>query len=134
MASATQDIRQLIWFEELRREDVALVGGKNSSLGEMVSQLEPLGIKVPPGYATTSDAFRAFIEANDLHHVIEETMSELDDGKITLAEAGRKVRAAVIAGEFPEASRKAIVAAYHELGRRVGGENPSVAVRSSATA
>jgi len=134
MASATQDIRQLIWFEELRREDVALVGGKNSSLGEMVSQLEPLGIKVPPGYATTSDAFRAFIEANDLHHVIEETMSELDDGKITLAEAGKKVRAAVIAGEFPEASRKAIVAAYHELGRRVGGENPSVAVRSSATA
>ncbi|GGD41331.1 phosphoenolpyruvate synthase [Sinisalibacter lacisalsi] len=134
MATASQDIRQLIWFEELRRADVALVGGKNSSLGEMVSQLEPLGIKVPPGYATTSDAFRAFIEANDLHHVIEETMSELDDGKITLPEAGKKVRAAVIAGEFPEASRKAIVEAYHELGRRVGGDNPSVAVRSSATA
>jgi pyruvate, water dikinase len=134
MATATQDIRQLIWFEELRREDVALVGGKNSSLGEMVSQLEPLGIKVPPGYATTSDAFRAFIEANDLHHVIEETMAELDGGKVTLAEAGKKVRAAVIAGEFPEASRKAFVAAYHELGRRVGTNNPSVAVRSSATA
>jgi pyruvate, water dikinase len=134
MATATQDIRQLIWFEELRREDVALVGGKNSSLGEMVSQLEPLGIKVPPGYATTSDAFRAFIKANDLHHVIEETMADLDEGKITLAEAGKKVRAAVIAGEFPEDSRKAIVAAYHELGRRVGGDNPSVAVRSSATA
>ncbi|SMH32950.1 phosphoenolpyruvate synthase [Maritimibacter sp. HL-12] len=134
MDTATRNIRQLIWFEELRREDVALVGGKNSSLGEMVSQLEPLGIKVPPGYATTSDAFRAFIKANDLHHVIEETMADLDEGKITLAEAGKKVRAAVIAGEFPEDSRKAIVAAYHELGRRVGGDNPSVAVRSSATA
>ncbi len=134
MTKTTDSIRQLIWFEDLRREDVALVGGKNSSLGEMVSQLEPLGIKVPPGYATTADAFRAFITANDLHHVIKDTMAALDAGKITLADAGKKVRAAIIAGEFPEDTAQAIVAAYHELGKRTGHELASVAVRSSATA
>ncbi|MEJ2018529.1 MAG: phosphoenolpyruvate synthase [Maritimibacter sp.] len=129
-----QSYRHLIWFEDLRREDVALVGGKNSSLGEMVSQLADLGIKVPPGYATTSDAYRAFIEANDLHSIVADTMAELDAGKIQLAEAGKRLRSAVAGGDFPEATRKAIIEAYHELGARVGEENPSVAVRSSATA
>ncbi len=134
MSMDTQSYRQLIWFENLRREDVALVGGKNSSLGEMVSQLAALGIKVPPGYATTSDAFRAFIAHNDLANVIKDAMARLDAGKIKLAEAGSLVRAAFIHGEFPDDTRDAIVAAYHELGTRLGTENPSVAVRSSATA
>ncbi len=134
MAKDTQDMRHLIWFEDLRREDVALVGGKNSSLGEMVSQLASLGIKVPPGYATTSDAFRQFIEANDLHHVVKDTMADLDAGKVTLAEAGKTVRSAIAAGEFPEDMKAALIEAYHELGRRTGNDNPSVAVRSSATA
>ena len=127
-------MRHLIWFEELRREDVALVGGKNSSLGEMVSQLEPLGIKVPPGYATTSDAFRAFIEANDLHNIIAETMADLTANKITLAQAGKTVRTAIVGGEFPADTKAAIIEAYYELGKRTGSEKPSVAVRSSATA
>ncbi|GKY88578.1 phosphoenolpyruvate synthase [Sinisalibacter aestuarii] len=134
MAKDTADMRHLIWFEDLRREDVALVGGKNSSLGEMVSQLEPLGIKVPPGYATTSDAFRAFITHNDLHNIVADTMKALEEGKIKLAEAGRTVREAIARGDFPEDARKAIVEAYYELGRRVGQDNVSVAVRSSATA
>jgi pyruvate,water dikinase len=99
-----------------------------------VSQLEPLGIKVPPGYATTADAFRAYITANNLHNVIKDTMAALDAGKITLAKAGKTVRAAIIAGEFPEDTAKAIVAAYHELGKRTGHGLASVAVRSSATA
>jgi len=134
MAKNTADMRHLIWFEDLRREDVALVGGKNSSLGEMVSQLEPLGIKVPPGYATTSDAFRAFITANALGEIVKDTMADLDAGKITLAQAGRAVRSAILKGEFPEDTKAAIIEAYHELGKRVGSDNPSVAVRSSATA
>ncbi len=134
MTKSTDNMRHLIWFEDLRREDVALVGGKNSSLGEMVSQLEPLGIKVPPGYATTADAFREFITANDLTKVIRSTMADLDAGKISLAEAGKKVRAAILAGEFSEDTAQAIIDAYHELGRRTGHDKPSVAVRSSATA
>lgn len=134
MTKSTDNMRRLIWFEDLRREDVALVGGKNSSLGEMVSQLEPLGIKVPPGYATTADAFREFITANDLTKVIRSTMADLDAGKISLAEAGKKVRAAILAGEFSEDTAQAIIDAYHELGRRTGHDKPSVAVRSSATA
>jgi pyruvate, water dikinase len=134
MPKDTSDMRHLIWFEDLRREDVALVGGKNSSLGEMVSQLEPLGIKVPPGYATTSDAFRAFIIANNLGDIVKDTMASLDAGKITLAEAGKTVRAAIIGGEFPEDTKAAIIEAYYELGKRVGSDKPSVAVRSSATA
>ena len=77
MAKESADFRHLIWFEDLRREDVAEVGGKNSSLGEMVSQLEPLGVKVPGGFATTSDAFRLYVKQNDLGNVIKETMEYL---------------------------------------------------------
>lgn len=127
-------MRHLIWFEDLRRADVALVGGKNSSLGEMVAELGELGIKVPPGYATTSDAFRGFIKANGLGKVIRETMTDLDAGRISLAKAGKKLRKAINAGGWPEETREAILAAYRELGKRTGTTEPSVAVRSSATA
>ncbi|MCB1349854.1 MAG: phosphoenolpyruvate synthase [Maritimibacter sp.] len=134
MAKESTDFRHLIWFEDLRREDVAEVGGKNSSLGEMVSQLEPLGVKVPGGFATTSDAFRLYVTENNLGNIIKETMEKLDAGKITLAVAGKTVREAVIHGEFPAATRDAIVEAYHELSKRAGKANVDVAVRSSATA
>jgi pyruvate,water dikinase len=78
--------KNVIWFEDLSRGDVGLVGGKNSSLGEMVQQLGEKGIDVPPGFATTSDAFRAFIKANNLNEVIADAMEMLDSGKRTLAE------------------------------------------------
>jgi hypothetical protein len=70
--------KNVIWFEDLSRGDVGLVGGKNSSLGEMVQQLGQKGIDVPPGFATTSDAFRAFIKANNLNEVIADAMEMLD--------------------------------------------------------
>ncbi|HHC29198.1 MAG TPA: phosphoenolpyruvate synthase, partial [Rhodobacterales bacterium] len=134
MPKDTSNMRHLIWFEDLRREDVAEVGGKNSSLGEMVSQLATLGVKVPGGYATTSDAFRFYVEENNLHNVIKENMEKLDAGKITLATAGKTIREAFVHGEFPKDTHDAIVEAYHELSKRAGQENVSVAVRSSATA
>ncbi len=127
-------IQHLIWFEDLRREDGPLVGGKNSSLGEMVSQLGKLGIKVPPGYATTADVFRSFIAVNDLRQLISDTMDDLDAGKIELTEAGKTVRGAIAAGDWPEDTKSAIIVAYKELGARTGTAEPSVAVRSSATA
>jgi len=125
---------QVIFFDDLRRGDVALVGGKNSSLGEMVQELGGLGVAVPPGFATTSDAFRQYIVDNNLNDTIADAMQAWTDGKRTLAQTGAAVRAAIRAGEWPEATRSAIVAAYAELSARAGIENLSVAVRSSATA
>ncbi|MEQ8827689.1 MAG: PEP/pyruvate-binding domain-containing protein, partial [Parvibaculum sp.] len=126
--------RNVIWFEDLSRGDVGLVGGKNSSLGEMVQQLGQKGISVPPGFATTSDAFRAFINPNNLNQVIADAMDQLDAGKRTLAETGSAVRAAIVAGDWPEDIREAILSAYRELAERTGHDELSVAVRSSATA
>ena len=66
----TTSERSLIWFEEISRGDVGLVGGKNASLGEMTGALKSRGIRVPGGFATTSDAFRSYLRANDLGAVI----------------------------------------------------------------
>ena len=128
------EMRSVIWFEELSRGDVGLVGGKNSSLGEMVQTLGGKGIRVPAGFATTADAFREFIRANDLDDRLAETMARLKAKKITLHEAGQTVRAAIVGGEFPDAAREAILRSYRELSKRAGIENVPVAVRSSATA
>jgi pyruvate,water dikinase len=124
----------LIWLEDLRREDVAKVGGKNSSLGEMISTLGAKGIKVPGGFATTSDAYRAFVEANGLRAVIREKMEALDEHRITLQEAGSSIRKAFEAGHWPEAIAADIKTAYAEMSKRAGQAELSVAVRSSATA
>ncbi|PRX10046.1 UNVERIFIED_ORG: phosphoenolpyruvate synthase [Martelella mediterranea] len=124
----------LIWYEKLRRGDVAVVGGKNASLGEMISTLGAKGIRVPQGFATTADAYRGFIEANGLEQVIAERVKALEEGRTTLHEAGTAVRTAIIAGEWPKETAEAIRAAYRELATRSGRTEPSVAVRSSATA
>ncbi len=126
--------KHAIWFEDLRRGDVALVGGKNSSLGEMVQELGAKGIKVPPGFATTADAFRGYIEFNGLNEMIAETMVQQEAGKITLHEAGTAIRAAINGGDWPDATKAAILDSYRQLSQRAGVSNVSVAVRSSATA
>ncbi|WP_372839284.1 phosphoenolpyruvate synthase [Phaeovulum sp.] len=124
----------LIWFEKLNRKDVALVGGKNSSLGEMVRSLADKGIRVPPGFATTADAFRGYLAANALDAVLTDRLAALAENRATLAETGSAIRAAIFAGRWPEAMRADIIAAYRTLGERVGQTDPAVAVRSSATA
>lgn len=135
MAYDVNDPRvNVIRFEELRRKDVALVGGKNSSLGEMVQELSGAGIAVPPGFATTSDAYRAFIAANNLNDRIAAAVADWDSGKRTLQETGAKVRAMIAEGDWPEDIRDDIVHAYHKLSADAGQDTLSVAVRSSATA
>ena len=129
-----EDKRQVIWFEKLARGDVALVGGKNSSLGEMVARLSKAGIRVPPGFATTAGAYRAYLEANGLNAVIDDNMEALRDRRLTLQEAGARVRKAIAEGDWPENIRAAILGAYGELCERAGVKNLPVAVRSSATA
>ena len=125
---------EVIFFEELRRSDVALVGGKNSSLGEMVQELDSLGISVPPGFATTSSAFRRFIDENGLNELIRDTVERLDTGKLSLQQAGLHIRTAIAAGDWPAETAAEIRAAYETLSKRAGKPELSVAVRSSATA
>jgi len=124
----------IMWFEDLSRGDVALVGGKNSSLGEMVRQLGRKGIKVPGGFATTSDAYRAYLAANDLDARIDDVITRWQDHSLTLQEVGAQVRAMILQGDFPDDIRDDIVTCYRELSRRAGTTDLPVAVRSSATA
>lgn len=124
----------VMWFEDLSRGDVALVGGKNSSLGEMVRQLGRKGIKVPGGFATTADAYRTYLTANGLDSRIDDAIRRWQDHRITLHEAGAQVRAMMLQGEFPDEIRHDILYCYQELSRRAGTKELPVAVRSSATA
>ncbi len=133
-ASASATGPGVIWFEELTRRDVAVVGGKNASLGEMVRTLSGQGVNVPPGFATTADAYRRFLAKNQLNERIDQTMAALEAGKTTLAEAGRTIRAAMVAGDWPDDIAAAILDSYRQLGQRRGTADLPVAVRSSATA
>lgn len=125
---------QILWFETLSRADVPRVGGKNASLGEMVARLAGAGIRVPPGFATSADMFRAFLQVNALEAGIGDTLARLDSGRIGLAEAGQTIRAAILGADWPQGARDAILGAYRDLGLRIGATDPAVAVRSSATA
>ena len=121
-------------FSELGMGDVATVGGKNASLGEMVAQLAERGVRVPNGFATTADAYRHYLRHNDLESRIRETLEPLDTNDVAALErVGRQIREWVAEGEMPDDLAEEIVAAYRELGEEYG-ENPDVAVRSSATA
>ena len=131
---ARSEFQPVVWFEEVRRADVGRVGGKNSSLGEMVQTLEPKGIRIPPGFATTAEAYWDYVEANQLKQRIKDLLSLLESGKASLAETGQAIRAVILRGEFPEATATAITGAYRRLCERAGKSEADVAVRSSATA
>jgi pyruvate,water dikinase len=122
------------WFEDLRRTDVAKVGGKNASLGEMVHALGGKGIKIPPGFATTADAYWSFIDSNDFRDAIGVRINDWIEGRITLTEAGATIRNLILQGNWPRDLADAIAASYVELSRRAGKDDVPVAVRSSATA
>jgi pyruvate,water dikinase len=124
----------VLWFEDLSRGDVALVGGKNSSLGEMVRQLGKKGIKVPGGFATTADAYRAYLGANNLEDRIAQILERWKDHRITLHEAGSQVRSMILDGTWPKDIESDILKAYRMLSRRAATTDLPVAVRSSATA
>ena len=130
----SQNSPQVLWFENLSRGDVAKVGGKNSSLGEMVRALDKKGVKVPGGFATTADAYWHYLEANGFEGSMTARLAELAAGKATLAETGAAIRKTVLGGEFPKETADAISSSYRELCRRSGKKELDVAVRSSATA
>ena len=119
-------------FEKLRMSDVDSVGGKNASLGEMISQL-PTGVRVPTGFATTAHAFREFLAYEGLSQRINERLTTLDTEDVrALATAGAEIRAMVEAQPFPAALEQAIREAFERLSE--GNALASFAVRSSATA
>ncbi len=122
------------WFETLSNEDVAIVGGKNASLGEMIAHLQARGVRVPGGFATTAQAYRDFLQHNQLEPALRAQLSAWQKGDQSLADTGSAIRALIGEGVFPEATSHAICAAYAELGRRNGHRETAVAVRSSATA
>jgi pyruvate, water dikinase len=125
---------QVVWFEDLRRGDVARVGGKNASLGEMVGNLAAQGVEVPPGFATTADAYWRFVEHNRLQERIASELADLKAGRTTLPEAGQAIRSAFLRADWPKDIAVAIASAYTELCRRADRLDADVAVRSSATA
>jgi pyruvate,water dikinase len=124
----------VLWFKQLGMHDVELVGGKNSSLGEMIQHLSKLGVSVPDGFATTAEAYREFLAHEGLADRINAQLSALDvDDVQTLAKTGKAIREAVIQAPFPATLEKDIRTAYQQLLDEAGVEI-SVAVRSSATA
>ena len=124
----------VVWFEDVRREDVAKVGGKNASLGEMVRNLGDRGVRVPPGFATVADAYWRFLDANGLNDIIKSRLAEFKSGKASLSETGSTIRSTFLKVDWPPDLAGAIGEAYRQLCERVGRENADVAVRSSATA
>jgi pyruvate,water dikinase len=122
------------WFDDVGMSEVASVGGKNGSLGEMRRALTPLGIRTPDGFATTADAYRAFLRGGDLERVLRDALAPLDIGDIdALQAAGARVRSAMLAAPLPAGLVRAVRESYRRLQEQYGPDC-DVAVRSSATA
>ena len=125
----------VIWFENLRMTDVENVGGKNASLGEMISQLTEKGVRVPGGFATTADAYRRFLAHEGLSERISAALAALDvEDVVALARVGKEIRQWVLDTPFPPELDADIQVAWEKMVADAGTENISVAVRSSATA
>ncbi|WP_455218645.1 PEP/pyruvate-binding domain-containing protein, partial [Kaarinaea lacus] len=123
----------LIWFENLGIDDVARVGGKNASLGEMISNLSSLGIIVPSGFATTSEAFHHFLDFNQLTEKIHKKLSQVSEKDIVaIQKAGSTIREWVEQANFSDDFINDVETAYQQLTSKFG--DSSFAVRSSATA
>jgi len=133
-SSSKRTNEHLLWFEEIGLKDLPKVGGKNASLGEMITHLTRLGIKVPEGFAVSTKAFKKFVSHNKLEDRIKQAIEGLDpDNPSDVANRGRKIRKMFLDSDFPDDLRREIEWGYWELGRRLEIENPSVAIRSSAT-
>ncbi|MEJ5173266.1 MAG: phosphoenolpyruvate synthase [Hydrogenothermaceae bacterium] len=125
----------VLWLNEVGMEDIELVGGKNASLGEMIKNLSPLGIKIPMGFVVTSKAYWYFVEYNNLKEKIRETLTGLNPDNIEdLAKRGLAIRDMIKGGTFPSDLKDYIVKTYEELSKMYGQYRVDVAVRSSATA
>ena len=127
-------IENVVWLNEVGMSDVEKVGGKNASLGEMISGLNSQGVRVPGGFATTAEAFESFLEHSDLKNKINDLLSNLDITNIKeLTKTGLLIRQWVEEAPFPETLHQSIVESYKKLSSQYGPD-VTFAVRSSATA
>ena len=125
----------VLWLNDLRLTDLAQVGGKNASLGEMIGQLSSLGVSVPGGFATTSDAYREFLAHDNLQKRIFDRLAGLNVEDVpALLKAGNEIRSWVIGAPLQPALEAAVRTAYTKLCDDTGSSDVAVAVRSSATA
>ena len=126
-------VEYVVSLDKLGKHDVERVGGKNASLGEMISNLAGAGVSVPGGFATTAEAYRDFLERSGLNAQIHSALDALDvDDVNALAKTGAQIRQWIMEAEFPEPLNEAIRGAFAELSK--GNPDIAVAVRSSATA
>ena len=124
----------LAWLKDLRMTDLPRVGGKNASLGEMIGGLSRAGVRVPGGYATTAQAFQAFLSADGLDRRIADRIMTLDPRDVdALAKCGAEIRSWIEKAPFPSDVEKDIISYYQMLVSETSSET-SFAVRSSATA
>jgi pyruvate,water dikinase len=122
------------WFEEIGAKDVALVGGKNASLGEMIRNLGKKGVNIPPGFAITAEAYKYVVEKGGISQKIKDILAGLDTHDMeNLAERGEKIRNLIARSPCPKELEEEIRACYRKMEERFG-KNVDVAVRSSATA
>ncbi|WP_300089103.1 phosphoenolpyruvate synthase [uncultured Nitrosomonas sp.] len=124
----------ILWLDQVGMSDIASVGGKNASLGEMIGNLARAGVKVPGGFATTTHAYREFLETNNLDDRVNALLAGLDvDDVEALAATGKQIRSLLLAAPLPDGLLKAVTQGYEKLVNDIG-EHISFAVRSSATA
>ena len=124
----------VVWLKDVGMSDVEKVGGKNASLGEMISGLDSQGVRVPGGFATTAEAFESFLEYSDLKNKINKLLSDLDVTNIQeLTKTGLLIRQWVEEAPFPDGLYQSIVDSYEKLSNELGSD-VTFAVRSSATA
>jgi pyruvate,water dikinase len=126
--------KHILFFNQISITDIAKVGGKNASLGEMYSQLNPIGISIPNGFAVTAEGYRLFRKSNNLEKPLEKLLLSLDTKEYSnLSSIGEKARSLILSATIPEVVSNEIRNSYQELSKIGGVNNLGVAVRSSAT-
>lgn len=127
-----EDTKYVVWLQDVGLRDVIRVGGKNASLGEMIHELSGEGIRVPPGFAVTAEAYRYFLRVNQLDQRIRDLLKDLDVNNVeNLQQRGAQVRGAILKAEIPSDLSGLILRYYSGLS---SGRQVPVAIRSSATA
>ena len=127
--------KYILSFDEISIKDVPLVGGKNASLGEMIGELSKKGVRVPDGFALTTDAFWYFLKENNFEKKLKEIFFRFNPKSIqSLQQAGKEARGLILKGKFPEDLKKEIIRAYKKLSEKYRQKNTDVAVRSSGVA
>jgi len=130
-----KSVGHILFFDQINIADIAKVGGKNASLGEMYNHLNPKGIGIPNGFALTADAYRLFREHNDIEQQLNDLLLSLDTIHYSnLTAIGETARTLILSGTFPAEVINAVNEAYKTLSENYGIEHLDVAVRSSATA